>query len=260
MLFSSPLAAAPAPAAASTAPAWIKDRLAYFADPRFSFDPEPHEYRLGERVLTSCTSWVKQYKEPFDGPAIAASLSLRRGCPAAEVLAKWERAGWVGTMTHEFIEHYYNHDTQLTGEEDPEVRLRCQKFLALHFARLHKFEPVAQELRVFHEGLGVCGTLDYLGWHKEKQELWVLDHKTSKKIGTDQDSTWRRMFGPFADLWDHELNVYSLQISLYRLMLEARFIPTAGGAIVWLPGGDAPAQIIPAIDYRERLRTLLLLK
>ena len=246
------------PPVAPAAPAWIKERLAYFADPRFTFDPEPHEYRLGERLLTSCTSWVKQYKEPFDAAKIVRSLSSRRGCSDQEILAEWERARWVGTRTHEFIENYYNHHMQLTGEEDPEVHLRCEKFLTLHFARLHKFEPVAQELRVFHEDLGVCGTLDYLGWHKDRQELWVLDHKTSKKIGTDKDSTWRRMLGPFADLWDHEHNVYSLQISLYRLMLEAQFIPIAGGAICWLPGGgNTPAQIIPAIDYREQLRTLL---
>ena len=254
MLFSSPPAALVAPAL----PEWINERLAYFADPRFTFDAGPHEYRLGERLLTSCTSWVKQYKEPFDAARIARSLSLRRGCSDQEILAEWERAGWVGTKTHEFIENYYNHGTALTGQEDSEVHLRCEKFLTLHHARLHHFAPVAQELRVFHEGLGVCGTLDYLGWHKQKQELWVLDHKTSKKIGTDADSTWRKMYGPFADLWDHELNVYSLQISLYRLMLEAQFIPTAGGAICWLPGGEAPARIVQTFDYRDRLRKLLL--
>ena len=139
MLFPSPLAAAPAPAAASTVPAWIKDRLAYFADPRFGFDPEPHEYRL----LTSCTNWVKQYKRPFNATSIAHSLSLRRGCTDQEILAEWERAGWVGTRTHEFIEKYYNHSTQLTGEEDPEVHLRCEKFLTLHFARLYRFASIA---------------------------------------------------------------------------------------------------------------------
>ena len=254
MLFLSP-PVAPAP----TAPAWIKDRLAYFADPRFTFDPAPHEYRLGDQLLTSCTSWVKQYKEPFEAARIARSLSLRRGCSDQEILAEWERAGWVGTVTHEHIENFYNHKASIGSDEDPEVWRRYSKFLSLHQDRLHAFAPVAQELRVFHEELGICGTLDYLAWHKEKQELWVLDWKTSKKIGSDQDSQYRRMFGPFADLWDHELNVYSLQISLYRLMLEARFIPTAGGAIVWLPGGDTPAQVIPAIDYRERLRELLLM-
>ena len=257
MLFSSP-AAAPAPAPANTAPAWIAERLAYFADPRFTFDAGPHEYRLGERVLTSCTSWLKDYKEPFDAARIARSLALRRGCSDQEILAEWERAGWVGTWTHEFIEHYYNGRPGYTERDDAEVQLRYGKFLQLHAARLHAFEPVGQEVRVFHEALGVCGTLDYLGWHKAKQELWVLDWKTSKKIGTDQDSQYRRMFGPFADLWDHEHNVYSLQISLYRLMLEAQFIPTAGGAIVWLPGGDTPAKIIPVTDYRDRLRELLL--
>ena len=137
MLFSSPFVA-PTPAA----PAWIAERLAYFADPRFTFDAGPHEYRLGERVLTSCTSWLKDYKEPFDAARIARSLALRRGCSDQEILAEWERAGWVGTWTHEFIEHYYNGRPGYTERDDAEVQLRYGKFLQLHAARLHAFEPV----------------------------------------------------------------------------------------------------------------------
>ena len=259
MLFSSPLATVPAPAAASTAPAWVKDRLAYFADPRFTFDPEPHEYRLGDRLMTSCTTWLKDYKQPFDAAGIARSLSLRRGCTDQEILAEWEHAGWVGTKMHEYIEDHYNgRDNSLP--KHPDVALRCEKFLAFKAARLLNYEPVGQEIRLFHEPSGLCGTLDFLTWHPGVEQLYIFDWKSSKKIGTDQDSQYRKMYGPFADLWDHELNVYSLQISLYRLMLEAQFIPTAGGAIVWLPGGETMPKIIPAIDFRDRLRDLLLLK
>lgn len=258
MLFSS-LAHTPLLIPATSAPAWIKERLAFFNNPAFSFDPEPHEYKLGERMLTSCTSWLKQYKEPFDALSIAQSLSSRRGCSAEEILAEWERAGWVGTKMHEFIEDYYNNAPH-TLSEDAEVELRCAKFLAFKAARLQAYEPVGQEIRMFHEPSGLCGTLDFLAWHPGVEQLYILDWKSSKKVGTDQDSQYRKMYGPFADLWDHEHNVYSLQISLYRLMLEAQFIPTAGGAIVWLPGGDTAPQLIPAIDYRSRLRDLLKLE
>lgn len=251
MLFSSPPVAA-------AAPAWIKERLAYFVDPRFTFDPAPHEYRLGDRLLTSCTTWLKQYKDSFDAVRISESLSLQRGGSAEEIRAEWEHAGWVGTKMHEYIEDHYNgRDMGLPAH--PEVALRCKKFQAFRAARLLNYEPVGQEIRLFHEESGLCGTLDFLAWHPGVEQLYVLDWKSSKKIGTNQDSQYRKMYGPFADLWDHEHNVYSLQISLYRLMLEAQFIPTAGGAIVWLPGGDTPAQVIPAIDYRPRLRQLLVM-
>lgn len=244
------------PSRSDRIPAWIAERLRHFQTPDFTFDLEPHEYRLGDRVLTSCTSWLKKFKEPFDAVSIAESLSQRRGCSPAEILAEWERAGWVGTKMHEFIEDHYNGITHQLGY-DPEVDLRCAKFLDFKAGRLQSYEPVGQEVRVFHEASGICGTLDLLAWHPGVEQLYVIDWKSSRKIGNDQDNQYRKMYGPFADLWDHEHNVYSLQISLYRLMLEAQFIPTAGGAIGWLPGGDTPAKLIPAIDFRERLRAML---
>ncbi|GAC1603558.1 MAG: hypothetical protein NVS3B25_32340 [Hymenobacter sp.] len=260
MLFGA-LAPAPTPTPvvepAPAVPAWIGERLAYFQTPDFVFDPEPHTYTLRGRELQSATSWLKQYTEPFIPEERAPVSAARAGCSVDEILAKWEHNRWVGTRTHEHIENFYNGFPSIGTEIDPEVQLRYGKFLALHHKRLHAFTPIGQEIRVFHEAAGICGTLDYLAWHKEKQEPWCLDWKATKDLGNDQTDNYRRMRGPFADLWDHKLNVYSLQISLYRLMLEAQFIPTAGGAICWLPGGDTPAQVIPALDYRQRLRALL---
>jgi len=258
MLF--PPAAAPATAPVLAAPAWLRQRLAYFQTPDFVFDPEPHTYTLRGRELKSATTWLKDFTEPFVSAERAPASARKAGCTVDEILARWEHNRWVGTVTHEHIENYYNGLPSIGTETDPEVHLRYGKFLELHNRRLHAFEPIGQEVRLFHEELGLCGTCDNLSWLKAKEEAWVLDWKCTGAIGNDEDSQYRRMRGPFKDLWDHKLNVYSLQISLYRLMLEAQFIPTAGGAIVWLPGGDTPARVIPALDYRERLRTLLFSK
>ena len=234
----------------------IQQRLLVFADPRFRFEAEAHEYYLGERLLTHFSEWIKQHKETFDAQAQAPRTAAKRGVSVEQVLAEWDRSQWVGTQTHEFIEAYYQ-DANAACAHDNDVLLRCQKFLALHKGRLKDFLPVAQELRLFHEPTGLCGTLDFLGWHEPTQQLYVLDWKTNKAINTDQDTIWRMMWGPFEDLADHEHNVYSLQISLYRLLLEEAGIPTGGGAIVHLPPGQASAHIYQAIDYRRRLRELL---
>jgi hypothetical protein len=241
-------------------PADITERLQFFADPRFRFDPEPHEYWLGERRLTNFSTWIEDYKKPFDRAGIAASTAAYRGCSAEDVLAEWDRSAWVGTKTHEFIEAYYQHAG--VGElprphDDAEVQLRCRKFLEVHAFRLSEFLPVAQELSLFHEASGLCGTLDFLGWHMPTQALFVLDWKTNKAINTNASRSGRTMLGPFADLDECELNTYSLQNSLYRLLLEEAGIPTVGGAIVHLPPGQLPSQVYRATDYRARLRTLL---
>jgi hypothetical protein len=89
------------------------------------------------------------------------------------------------------------------------------------------------------------------------QQLYVFDWKTNKAINSARDTIWRMMWGPFKDLADHEHNTYSLQISLYRMLLEEAGLPTGGGAIVHLPPGRAAAQVYKAIDYRSRLRDVI---
>jgi ATP-dependent exoDNAse (exonuclease V) beta subunit len=234
-------------------PNWIYERLLLFADPRLRFNAELHEYHLDQRPLTPWSQWIKQYKETFDAQAQAPRTAAKRGLTVEQVLAEWDRSNWVGTKTHEYIEAYYQ-DANASCEHDKEVLLRCQKFLTLHQGRLQDFLPVAQELRVFHEPTGLCGTLDFLGWHVPTQQLYVLDWKTNKAINSDRDTIWRMMWGPFADLADHEYNTYSLQISLYRILLEEAGLPTGGGAIVHLPPGRSPAHVYKALDYRSRVR------
>ncbi|WP_216726097.1 PD-(D/E)XK nuclease family protein [Hymenobacter siberiensis] len=241
----------------------IQEKLQVFADPRFRFDPGPHRYFLGERELTSATTWLKQFSEPFIREERAAWMEAKYGRPAQEYLDEWDRAGDIGTKTHQFIEDFYNHQLGLSKFAPPllhgdgEVSLRCLKFLELQSTRLQNYQPVGQEIRLFHEAAGVCGTLDFLAEHTPTGKLYVLDWKTSKKIDTDQDKIWRNLKRELRDIADNEHNKYSLQISLYRVMLEEAGIETAGGAIVWLPTGGTAPRLFTAIDYRHRVRPLL---
>lgn len=66
----------------------VRERLKIFQDPRFRFDPEPHEYWLGDRLLKSATTWLKQYKEPFYSAEIAPKVAARTGQTTEEVLAE----------------------------------------------------------------------------------------------------------------------------------------------------------------------------
>lgn len=236
----------------------ITERLQVFANPLFRFDPGPHEYWLGERQLTNWSAWIKDYKDAFDREGQAPRTAAKRGISVEAVLAEWDFSEWLGSQVHAYIEQRYTWgaDAELVPTNQ-EVALRCAKFDQLRAGRLRDFQPVAQELPIYHEPTGLCGTLDFLGWHASTQQLYVLDWKTNKAIGTDQGPIWRMLKGPFADLADHEHNVYSLQISLYRILLEEAGILTAGGAIVHLPAGSAPGSIYQAIDYRSRLRGVI---
>ncbi|MDF7815281.1 hypothetical protein [Hymenobacter sp. YC55] len=269
----------------SSAEATLEEKLLAFADPRFRFEPTEHRYFFGRRELTGASAWLEQFKDSFNREERAASCAAMSGRPAQEYLAEWNRAADIGTKTHAFIERHYDYQRGLLStppdlfSKDGEVSLRCLKFLSLAGKRLANYEAVAQELRLFYtppswrgtprrgrrwlrrkrkEEQGWCGTLDMLARHKPSGKLYVIDWKTSKKIGRERDRQPWRLKGVFSDLGKHEHNLYSLQISFYRVLLELAGIETSGGAIGWLPTGSTEPELIPAIDYRSRVRPLLL--
>ena len=238
----------------------IQARLQAFADPRFSFTADTHEYFLSGKPLLSFSTWIKDFTEPFDELKVAGFSASKRGCTVEEVLAEWKASRTLGTQVHALIERFYTRPNEpLTDWQDqhPDVVARYAKFVKFHTERLHTLAPLALELQVFNEPAGLCGTIDYVGQHKDTGGLYVLDFKSNKEITRTAGRFTKRMRGALCDLYDLHSVKYSLQISYYRVLLEESGIPTAGGALVWLPPGDTPAEIIQATDYRKRIRSLL---
>jgi hypothetical protein len=235
----------------------VRERLEVFKDPRFRFDPEPHEYWLGDRLLTSATGLVKKFHKPFIAADQAPFTARKLGWTVEEVLADWDLSGWIGSRMHEYIEWYYD---GLVPDgyyhEDPEVALRCRKFHVIRQARLQDFIPVGQEIRMFYEAAGLSGTLDFLGLHKPTGKLWVLDWKSNKHFSTDTDKAYDNFYEPFSELAVNKLNEYSMQTSVYRIFLESIGIPTVGACLIHIPTGEQPPKLYPAKDFRERLRFL----
>lgn len=237
----------------------VQERLRYFQIPEFTFDEPTHTYHLDGVKIPSVTTILSKLKRPYDAPYHARNTALKTGMSYEEVLAMWaantERACWLGSQVHEYIEHYYNGWSPDPNHPDPEVRNRIQKFHQLVAGRLAGFRPVGQEVRMFHRRAGLAGTLDFLGMFQGK--LWVGDWKTNKEIKTDKSKCWGNLLGDFKDLKENEHNIYSMQISIYRLFLAEIGIETEGGFIAHIPKGDEPPMIYKVIDYRERLKPLL---
>jgi hypothetical protein len=77
-----------------------------------------------------------------------------------------------------------------------------------------------------------------------------LDWKTGKFHHTDPYG--QGLLSPFDDLPASQYALYSLQVSLYRLMLERQGIPCGSSYIVFHPP-EGDAMPIRAMDLRERI-------
>jgi ATP-dependent exoDNAse (exonuclease V) beta subunit len=191
---------------------------------------------------------------------IARQVAKRRGVSYTLVLNEWkaisDTALDLGTKTHKWIEDYYNGDNP-AYPDDPILLDRVNKFEEIYREKLYRFTPVKQEFRVFSRKWGIAGTMDEL--FKLNSNYYVGDWKTNKKFTTDDHSEGRKqkLLYPFEDLWDNSLNGYSIQLSLYRLILqeEAGF-ETAGAFLVWI-GPNSKPELHKIVDLRDRLYDFL---
>ena len=243
----------------------MESKLNYFLDPNFKFNEETHTYTYLDsqtqkpvQIFKSVTGFISQFKEKFDSDKVAAMVAKKKGLTKAEVLNEWkdisDTAMDLGTVVHKWIEDYYN-GSNPEMPTHPEVLKRVNYFLELQKERLYKLTPVHQEFRLFSRKWGLAGTMDAL--FKMGNDYYVGDWKTNKKFTSDEDMKGdkyaKKLLYPFEDLWDNSVNGYSIQLSMYRLMMqeEAGF-ETKGAFLVWIGPNQKP-QLHKTVDLRDRL-------
>jgi hypothetical protein len=224
-----------------------------FIDIKF-FEPA-HRYTLNGRELTSVTKRLKDIQKPFDRDGIAARVADREGRPVADVLAEWDAKGeagrTLGIAVHKYIQLALT-SQQVVG--DPFLALNqkpaqcmvwdvCWSFLS------RKLTAKEVEWVIGDAEMGLAGTVDALGYSDETGQYHIIDWKTGK---FNFRNPWENLLPPFDDIEASQLNVYSLQQSLYRLILERNTNLDLGDSyLVHLTEKDYTFNL--AIDFRARL-------
>lgn len=243
----------------------MESKLQYFLDPNFRFNEETHTYTYVDpltlkpvQIFKSVTGFISQFKEKFNSDLVAAKVAKKKGVSKQQILNEWkaisDTAMDLGTIVHKWIEDYYKGENP-EMPTDPIVLERVERFIRLHEEKLHKFEPIHQEFRLFSRKWGLAGTMDAL--FKLGGDYYVGDWKTNRKFTSDADSEKdyfaKKLLYPFEDLWDNSINSYSIQLSLYRLILqeEAGF-QTKGAFLCWI-GPSGKPELHKTVDLRDRL-------
>lgn len=198
----------------------IKEKIKVFDDDNFIFEEEAHKYTYEGKELISVTTFLENFITPFDEEYWSKKKADDRGVDQQVVLNEWavtrDYACDLGTEVHEYIEFFYADDIKVY--ENEEVNDRIKKFHTIYDSRLNVLEPVVSELRMFDIEWGLAGTFDQL--YTYNGNIIMADWKTNKKIKTDKDYCFGWLKYPFNRYKENEFNKYSIQISLYRLMLK----------------------------------------
>jgi len=239
----------------------------------FTFDEEHHKYHYHGKELISVTTYYSRFYKKFDTEYWADYKAKELDVPIEVIKEDWKNKAdlgtTVGSIVHKWIEDFLNGYNPEIPKIDFKIgeycvdyineliELRIKKWQKIYLDKLSKMTPIAQELRIWSLKYELAGTIDTLFLYKNA--LIVGDWKTNKAFTTDDDHAYDMLKFPFDDQKDNNLNRFSIQVSLYRLMLEDHNIETGPSFICWVPRDEADAKFFPAKDYRTRLREYFML-
>ena len=260
--------------------------LDVFSD--LEFYGEGHRYVLHGNSLPSVSNVAHRFvREPFDEQRQAVRYAERHGETPQHWIQQWRqnsfRAKTLGTKTHAYGESLgylragmpericpsmlpqympeFGYLAPLHPKEEAVLKFMDEMPRSMHLvlneAMAYSGKNPCPERNLKEQ---LAGTFDMLyyqdGSDGQPEGFVILDYKTNVNLVNDYNRKWGRVLRePFADMTEEDLSIYTVQLSLYALMLQDIGIPIVARRIVWLK--DADYQIIPLKDLSETLRQTL---
>ena len=224
------------------------------------FYEEGHIYLLHGESLCSVSGIGHRFiREPFDEVAQSIRYAERNGMTAEYWLQQWKqnafRATTLGTKTHEFGESLGYLKAGHPELIRPSIRAQYME----QYGYLAPIHPKEEAICQFMNDLPSSMHLYYYDGdgNPDKAGFVVLDYKTNACLYSEYNQRVRRtLLPPFDNYIEQDLSLYTIQLSLYALMLEDIGLPVIARRIVWLTN-EGKYQMIPVPDVSEHLRAVL---
>jgi len=221
--------------------------LAKFNDVKY-FD-EPHKYYVNGKEYTSATTFIGKFKPKFETQRLAEQYAERRGLDVYDVIADWDLKRDIstvkGTLVHNMAENWWNNKAfpydpsvaikafgyDIIKEKYDKCELIFKKFWADSSTNLI---PVKMELVVCDHDYEIAGMVDCLFYNKKSGMLEIWDYKTNKEIKQKNDYG-ERFKDPISHLDVCEINTYSLQLGLYKHIIEKNTnLKLGNNYLIWI--------------------------
>lgn len=241
-------------------------------DDKIVFKEEGHLYTYDSTCnFTSVTTVIHHFFPKFDADKIIDKMmnstkwpkSKYFGMSKDEIKEQWSNNGKksseLGTLMHAAIEDFYNG----TLDKDPDTP-EFQQFKCFWNGFQKKnptWTPFRTEWVVYDEDKHLAGSIDMV-FGNTAGDIVLFDWKRSKEI--KRSNHWQKGSGPFSHLDDCNFNHYTLQLNIYRHILESKYGKKVIGMylVVCHPSQSHPQIINVPKLHREisQLWTLLPLK
>lgn len=200
-------------------------------DKRIKFLDKGHKYWIDDdnTDLISCTTFIKKFLNEFDTDAVIDNIMKSEkynndpdykyyGMKEDDIKKLWndnsKKAMNNGTNLHLDIENFYN------GIDIKNDSIEYKQFL--NFYEEHKKMKIYRtEWLIFSDILKITGAIDAV-FIDDNRELILCDWKRSKEINYKNFNNHKALY-PFDHLQDCNYSQYSLQLNLYRIIIETYY-------------------------------------
>lgn len=238
-------------------------------DERITFQDEGHVYTVDgvPGTYTSVTTLIHKFFPHFDADAVIAKItqypkSAYFGQDPQDIKDQWARATDLGSQLHAQIECFFDDLVGMGGISEI-VAPSVEFGYFLDYFRDHvvgKMTPYRTEMYVFDEDIQVCGSIDMLFCDPDDHhKLWIVDWKRSKEIR--KRNAFERGYGCLANFDNCNFITYSLQLNMYKYILEAKYGKTViGMALVILHPNHSGYMVVPVDNMQAEIQKMLATK
>jgi ATP-dependent exoDNAse (exonuclease V) beta subunit len=230
-----------------------------FSDVQY-FD-EPHKYYVGNNELLSVTTLLHQYVEPFDEEYWAETKGYQFGLTSNQIKRAWRFINRKGTFKGSIIHDYAENIFQNKIFKYPEEKIISEfgfdpiwkEYLTTkaHVDKFHsdvqgKLIPLKTEYVIYDKKSLISGMIDMLFYNVKTGEIQLWDYKTNKEFSFE---TNRRLLGILCYLTDSDIDIYSLQLELYKQIIERNTSIKLGQSyLLWFSHNNPTYNVIKTKD------------
>lgn len=139
-------------------------------------------------------------------------------------------------------------------EEYNIVKGYVDNFYKISFGKLI---PIKTEFVCYDEAWGLAGMMDIIFWNVTKQRFEIWDWKTNKEFEMTNEFN-HKFKPPLHGLLSCHQNMYSLQLSAYKCILERNTgIKIGGMYVVHFNEKNDNFRVIPCYDFSEKINNLM---
>ena len=185
---------------------------------------ETHEYKLTDQpdlAFTSVTTFIDYFFEGFDAKKVATKLINNypkySGRAVESLIADWDAAADHGTKVHQEIEQWVK-----DGINPIDIKAINGKDWLSDY-KLKSDIDILSEVILYSTELSIAGTVDILAKDNSTGLYEIIDWKTSKKIEMVSYGQKMGTHEITKNIMDCNFYHYSLQLSLYRYILETYY-------------------------------------